>query len=205
MPGANQEYLDYATSGGVMPLRWADGTWVTPRDRDDLAAIRSYHRGQVARRDTGPQHRAMRLLRSLLSPEQRKQLGAWKGFYVTAPSGHQYRLWPHTGNAERVTTHGQRRYKALQFCLHDDPDEEGKRVPPADLSLAHMLWLTADEAGFLAAANVTDARDQLWNRAYLRRLREGRAAVADVPGMQGTQDMARPGLERRPGGGHALQ
>jgi hypothetical protein len=190
MPGTDQEYLDYAVSDGVMPLRWLDRTWVTPRDRLDLTAIRDYHRAWTVKQNKGPQHRALKFLRSLLSPEQRKQLRAWKGFYVTAPSGRQYRLWPQTGNVERVTTHGKRRYKAFRFCLHDDPGPDGKRVPPADLSIAHMLWLTVDEAGFLEKANATDTRDQLWNRAYLRRLREARTALRDVPAVQGTQDVA---------------
>ena len=48
-------------------------------------------------------------------------------------------------------------------------------MPPADLSAAHLLMLLSDEAAFLATANARDARDQLWNRDYLRRLRQRRA------------------------------
>lgn len=171
MPGTPDEYLRYAVAEhGPWPLRWDDGSEVTTADRIDLNAIRAYRQRQLAykHRDRRPQQKAMRLLRKFLSASQRTQLKRGKAFVVVAPSGHAYRLHPKTGSVAQVTTHGRRQFAAVRYCLHDDP--EGK-MPPADLSLAHMLLLLSDEAAFLATANFRTARDQLWNGEYLRRMR----------------------------------
>jgi hypothetical protein len=96
-------------------------------------------------------------------------------FLATCPSGHTYRLTPRRGLAERVTFHGRRWFVSVAYCLHDDgPD----RMPPADVTLAHLLLLLSDETGFLLLANASDRRDQLWNGPYRRRLRAARIARA---------------------------
>lgn len=113
----------------------------------------------------------MRLLRRLLSAGQRRQLRRLRYFYATTPTGATYRLDPRRAHAERVERHGPRGrwYAKRSFCLHDDHDAD--KMPPADVTTAHLLLLMADEAAFLEMANETRRDDQLWNGDYLRRMR----------------------------------
>jgi hypothetical protein len=182
MPGTPQEFvalLGAWPDDSLIPPpghRWGDGTAITPDEEADLLALRVYaHRLRARRRWGRAQARARRLLRSLLSAEQRGQLRRWRYFLVAAPSGSVYRLNPRCGHVERVERHGRRWFVREAFCLHDAPDDG--QMPPADLSVAHLLLLRADEEAFLATANRNPRNDQLWNRDYLRRIRDHREAV----------------------------
>jgi hypothetical protein len=181
MPGVTQEYVRLCElpECPAWPLdhRWADGTAVTRDEYATIAVLWAYAESMRRRRAverSRPQRTAMRLLRSLLSTEQLRQLRS-KSFVVVAPSGNRYRLWPRTGQVERIELHGRKWFAVWSYCLHDDPGDDGQRMPPADLSLAHMLHLLTDEAAFLREANATPAQDQLWNRDYLARRRVIRA------------------------------
>ncbi len=172
MPGTTDEILALVTLEDTPPaFLWADGTAPTAAELADVAALRGYRRTLLWRRRSGPQRVAMRLLRSLLSADQRASLRRSKSFLVIASSGRAYRLWPALGSTELVTRHGTRWYVLLRYCLHDDRSDPGLAMPPADLSVAHLLLLLADEDGFRAEANARHARDQLWNPDYLRRVR----------------------------------
>lgn len=122
------------------------------------------------RRRGGPQRKAMTLLKTLLTPTQRQWLKRRRYFLLRAKSGHVYRLMPNFGNTSRVTLHGSRWFDHTQFCLHDQPRE----LPPADVTIAHLLLLRTDEARFLELANATDARMMFWNGDWLRRLNRRR-------------------------------
>ncbi len=178
MPGEPREYLRYATAPDppeIDAVRWEDGTPATPEEFRDIVLLRAYAFRQIERRRrraSGPQRRALRLLRSLLSGEQLRQLRSNREFLATAASGNTYRIDPRRGITEQVTRHGRRWFVLRRFCLHDS--EEGK-MPAADLAIAHLLLLLSDEAEFLRLANATYMRDQLWNADYRRRLREARA------------------------------
>jgi len=126
------------------------------------------------------QRRAMRLLRTFLSAEQRRTVASGGRFLVVGSLGGVYRLHPHHGAVERVERHGRHWFATVSYCLHDD----GREMPPADLALAHMLWLLSDEAQFLAVANARPMMSELWNGEYLRRIREARARRALAPRVQ---------------------
>jgi uncharacterized protein YeaC (DUF1315 family) len=174
MPGTPQEFVDLATSDSLMPvgLRWADGTELTDDDRQSVLAVRVYEaRIRRARRHRGRvQNRAMAMFRSLLTPRQRAELTSSGCVVLTLASGNAYRIIPKIGGVERVTRHGTRWFVAERFCIHDEQDDDA--MPPADLATAHLLLLLASEDEFLATANARNARDQLWNREYLARMRE---------------------------------
>jgi hypothetical protein len=178
MPGTAQEMVELAGRLGNDPVvtaatdefRWADGTGVTDDEWRDVLALHAYLL-RMRRRDrrSAAQRKAGRLLRQLLAPAQRASLSRLGYFYVTVPSGQTYRLDPRRGHAERVEWHKSRYFARRSYCLHDT-DDDGK-LPPADVTIAHMLLLLADEAAFLATANESPRDDQLWNGEYLRRMR----------------------------------
>jgi hypothetical protein len=178
VPGTSQEIIalvnafvtDAASPDVLSGWRWDDGEIITEGERNDVLALYLYALGRRRKRHQGgPQRKAMRLLRGLLSPTQRRDLSRLRYFHVAAPSGTTYRLDPRRGHAELVERHGRRYFVRRAYCLHDE-DDAGK-LPPADVTVAHLLLLLVDEAAFLAAANMTPRDDQLWNRDYLRRIR----------------------------------
>lgn len=122
--------------------------------------------------------RARGLLRSFLSGEQRHQWHHRHYFYVVGSAGGLYRLCPATGRCFRVERHGRRLFAAVSYCLHEEGVEQP--IPPADLSLAHMLWLRADEPLFLATANATPWVNPAWDGEYRRRLYAARQDPAEV-------------------------
>lgn len=191
MPGAPAEIVGIVND--LLALRvtglqldnilWADGTYVTEPESRDILALYDYAVRRMRKSIPDPaQRKARRLLRSLLTPGQRATLSRLGYFYVTAPSGTAYRLDPRRGRAERVDRHKGRYFAKRSYCLHDAQD--AGKMPPADVTIAHMLLLMADESAFLATANETRTDDQLWNREYLARMRnrhDCRQVPADRP------------------------
>jgi len=168
-------------SGAVAP---DDVDWpqMSDRDRRDLIALVGYEiRQQRLRRALRgrAQRRARGLLCSLLSTDQRAELGRRRYVTVVGSAGGIYRLFPGTRGAQRVVRHGRHWYAAASYCLHDPENE----LPPADVTVAQMLLLMADEPAFLATANATPSF--LWDGQWLRRLRArrreeaGRAVTAE--------------------------
>lgn len=98
-----------------------------------------------------PQRLAKGLLRTLLTDEQVTQLAiAHRGVDVIGPeTGLLYRLHPTTGITNLMSPSALGAHYEGYFCLHGDDD-----LPPADISIAHLLWIVNDEMGFLASANV---------------------------------------------------
>lgn len=153
-------------------LRWADSTAPTAEEFRTIRAMYGYTLWYNHRNRPIPQRKAMRLLRTLLSPEQRRTLRAGRYFYVTTRSGATFRFWPRAGSTDRVARHGTRWYSKSSFCLHDA--ENDQQMPPADLVIAHLLLISADEAKFLEMANEHKNRSQLWNGEYMREMRQAR-------------------------------
>lgn len=117
------------------------------------------------------QRRALRLLRSYLTEDQKAELRRSRKFTVRGPSGNVYRLIPNTGAVQRVSIHGKNGYIESLYCYHD-PERE---LPPADLTLAHLLLLANDEERFLREANEHVFEHTMrWNGEWLRRLRQAR-------------------------------
>ena len=145
------------------------------RDIVVLALYELEFRAERRMSRSGPQRKAMSLLRSFLTETQRRNLRSSKCFLAQGSNGGIYRLTPRMGTTQRVEKHRNRWYVTFSFCLHDDAAAaaDGKRVPPADLSLQHLLLLSADEDAFLTKANIT-ARDLMWNGDWHRRLRAAR-------------------------------
>ena len=162
----------------IPEFRWGSGDAMTPGEWADVRTLRAYAM-QLAEgkaiTNSAPQRLAMRLLRGLLSNEQARSLNRSGDFLVPAKSGSIYRLTPRMGLAERVEKHGRKWFVKQAFCLHDERDES--RMPPADVTIAHLLMLIADEPGFLKTANSHRRDNQLWNRDYLRRLRTARTST----------------------------
>jgi len=132
------------------------------------------------RRARSARRRAVQLLRSYLSDDQRHQLRARHGFRAVGSAGGVYRLDPTRGRVERVERHGSRWFAIRSYCLHDYAEDapDQQRIPVADLTLQHLLLLSADEPAFLAAANATNRLDMLWNGDWQRRVAARRRGVA---------------------------
>lgn len=94
------------------------------------------------------QRKALGLLRSFLTPEQRATLRRQRYVEVETPTA-LYRLYPSSGITRRVVRRKSKTYATIRYCYHD----ADALLPPADVSLAHFLMLHADEWGFLTSAN----------------------------------------------------
>lgn len=97
------------------------------------------------------QRRAFRLLKTFLNKRQREQLDQRRCFHARGSRGGVYELIPATGAAFRLIRRGARWRRVEGLCLHD-PD---RRIPTADVSLAHLILLRHNEAAFRRIANVT--------------------------------------------------
>ena len=182
MPATTDElfrWLDALLDGTVMPDTvpvWADGTTATDEEQRSLdnllrhEAQRRAHRRRIAQ-SVGPRRKAYRLLRGFLTGEQVQQLRRRGEFHVTTGSGRHYRLVPRTATVHRVELHGSRYFVRQTFCLHPDNPED---LPPADITLAQFLLLSADEPEFLLEANAWERRSQLWDGAWLRQRAQAR-------------------------------
>jgi hypothetical protein len=122
------------------------------------------------RRRSGANRRAYKLLHSLLTEPQSAMLRRNGDFLTRGSAGGIYRLFPRLSAVWRVELHGSRYFWRAHACLH----EHGEQVmPPADVTIGHLLWIRADEPGFIEAANWT-VNTMLWNGEWLRRLRLAR-------------------------------
>ena len=145
--------------------------------RNVLALSCALIRYERDRRGGPEQRRALRLLRTWLTPTQRRDLRNRREFAVTGSVGGRYRLRPATGAAQAVERHGTREFAiGTIFCLHDPAEI----LPPADVSLAHLLMLLTDELGFLTSANHHVSHSTLWDGVWLRRLHAARRARAEA-------------------------
>lgn len=61
---------------------------------------------------------------------------------------------PSKGITRRVVRRKTKTFAVIRYCYHD-PDAH---LPPADVALAHFLWLHADEGAFLHSANAYPTR-----------------------------------------------
>lgn len=176
MAVANEELAPDSVEG----IQWEDGDRISPQEMRDVFAIAAYElhlRFSMRPAARRAQRKAMRLLRSNLSAQQRTHLRTCGYFYVRASSGGVYRLYPGYANVERVVLHRTRYYPTHHYCLHPDlASEPDDNLPSADISLSHLLWLYTDEGMFLSTANERPCRTQLWDGEYLRRMRAARRA-----------------------------
>lgn len=136
-----------------------EGTWA-PEYAEDLALtdaecneVRAWAiyemRWRAARLG---QKRALPLLRSYLTREQRRDLRRTRLFTITGSAGGVYRLCPHTGKVEGSHLRlGKRTYCTKVYCYHD-PEAI---LPAADVTMGQMLLILTDEPAFLAEANVS--------------------------------------------------
>jgi hypothetical protein len=97
-------------------------------------------REEIDRHFREAEERALELLHSCLTENQRLDLEADDQFTVVAPSGREYLIVQ--GYAGNVYSEG------WSFCIHMD-----SRLPVSDHMLAQKLMIETDEAGFLSIAN----------------------------------------------------
>jgi hypothetical protein len=140
-------------------------------DRRLCLTMACYEAARQHTRNTMGQRRALRLFRSWCDSGQRQQLRRCGYIYATGSAGGVYRLHPYCGHTERVERHGNRWFARTRFCYHDVEE----RLPHADVALAHLLLIRADEPEFLLRANERPARHGLWDASYNRRLARHRA------------------------------
>jgi hypothetical protein len=144
---------------------------VTAEDRRNLHAL-FYYQVRILLHKFH-QRRAMKLLRSMLSIEQVRELRRCSYFTITGSAGGRYRLYPYSnwsGVVELTERFGKRWFGTVTYCFHEDEDEFCT-MPAADRIMGQMLLILADEASFLFQANAKPR--YLWNwRLQRRELRE---------------------------------
>jgi hypothetical protein len=185
----------------VAEVRWADGDSINAEEMRDIFILAVY---EIRRRncyDRRAQRKALRLIRRFLTPVQKRQMRDCKYFHLTVASGAVYRLYPYRGRTGRVELHKTRFFETQSFCLHDFPEanEDTPRradrpMPPADVTLAHLLLLSCDEDEFLRTANMTPIRLSMWDGEYLRRMRQRR--TEDAMSSAGEHEEAANALSR---------
>lgn len=178
MPGTTQETIEAARQlarfvlapDQITAICWADGTRITPEEEREVFALAMYELIWLKKYNFEGQRRALALLRTLLSASQRRQLAAGHGFLARGNLGGVYRLHANVGVAWKVEKHGIRWFATRSFCIHDMPEI----CPPADVTIGHLLLLSADEAEFLRTANAKDRPLLCWDGEYLKRARRKR-------------------------------
>jgi hypothetical protein len=129
------------------------------RQENELRERRRIERDRVWREQqaqrTAAQVKAIRLLKHLLSDEQRAELDAHGQFHVQGSRGRRYciRANGQSGNVAWVDDAGK---ELGRFCAH--PDGSQGYLPDADAWLAQAMALQTDEDAFLAVANVHAGR-----------------------------------------------
>jgi len=170
----------------IPDIIWLDGTAITAREQCEIVLAVIYDFPRRRRRVKHAQRKAMRLLRSYLSADQRRQLRQRGEFMVHASHGGVYRICPSTGNVWGVELHGRHYFGVRTYCYHDPENE----LPDADLSVAHLMLLSCDEPAFLAAANVRERPPQCWDGEWLRTLAAARRDRR--PAVPAPDDITRP-------------
>jgi hypothetical protein len=110
-----------------------------------LRALRELYRNFLA--GDGPGTRALRLLRSWLSPEQRAQLDT-EGYFevIGSHTGRRYRIYYKAStNVYELNAGGE---PILGWCFGPDP-----KLPVGDIMLAQKIALEVQESNTLALAN----------------------------------------------------
>ncbi len=190
MPATPEEMVEAArmlartvlAPDNVPDIRWSDGERITEQEARNLFALAIYELRLLRERQRAPaQRNALRLLRTLLTPEQRLQLRRCREIRVQGSLGGFYRLIPAMGAVWALEKHGRRWFGVGSYCIHTyHLHEDGCYCPPADETVAHLLLLLSDEADFLATANARVRRPDCWNGEYLRRMRRHRLASAEA-------------------------
>lgn len=182
MPGTHDERFGLARAiaqGLLAPdaldgRRWLDGGLLTKEEQAQVFALAVYEIQVRKSREPEVQAKALRLLRRLLSKDQRRQLRAGRTFNVRGSAGGHFRLCPSTGAVWGLEQHGSRLYGVRFFCLHEPPGDPP--LPPADRTVAHLLMLQTDEEQFVRTANRTEQPPSCWDGTWRRRLNEKRRA-----------------------------
>lgn len=189
-----------ALAGGIaryeVAVDFVDWTDFNADEKDTVMMLATYEVRLHARKDN---RKAMRLLRTWLSDHQTADLRRLGWFYVRGSDGGMYRLRPHVAHVEKVERHGKNWFGKFRYCFHD----EGAVLPPADVTLAHVLHLVTDEADFLARANATVQGADMWDGNYRRRLRAARLRREGQQDHDGGQQWSTPGGHRGAGDGES--
>lgn len=119
---------------------WYLETLPTLDEAREQQEARLRQREEIQRHFREAEARALELLRSCLTENQRRELDADDQFTVIAPSGREYLIV--RGYAGNVYSEG------WCFCIHMD-----SRLPVPDHMLAQKLMIETDEQGFLSIAN----------------------------------------------------
>lgn len=150
---------------------WPDS--FADHEQRGVLALGEYERHRRRARHNPHQRKAMRLLMAWLPATAREELRRSRhSFSVVGSAGGTYRLYPRVGMTERVERHGRYFYRVGTFCYHDPECE----LPSADITLAHAMLIQTDEPAFLASANETRRELLMWDRTYMRHMREIRLA-----------------------------
>ncbi len=192
MPATSEDivaFVERLMGQEVMPYDrpiWQDGSAATDEEMVEVYAVLRYtaylrHEERVKAKSRPARRRACRTLRAFLHPEQREQWKRSGCFTVTAASGRRFRFYPYVGMVQEIERHGTRDFGRRRFCLHP----QGVTLPPADVTLAQLLVLSASEEEFLALANPTELMQSLWNPEYLALMREGPRRVAALEQVAG--------------------
>lgn len=168
MPERTRQLLDFAEDMARERIHPGMND-LLPKITDDewglvFGSYRSW-RDYLRARGRQGNRRALRLLRSMLTSEQREQLRRDRAFRQMVPSGNAYRLLPSAGITQRIEFHGTRWFGVGGYCLHPDLDLS---IPNADTTIGHLLMLRHDEATFLTKANFTERRHGGWDPAWMR-------------------------------------
>ncbi len=180
MPDDEEEFLwfiDQLVEGVIMPdtvedYVWSNGQSITDQARQEILTITRHMASRATWRTTPAKRKAMKLLRRHLTSEQKRQLRNTGEFYAYAPSGRVYRLRPVGIEAGIwfVQRHGKNFYAKVSFCLHDQP----RKLPPPDVTLAHLLLISCDEEWFIEEANPTPIKSHMWDGEWRRQLNAAR-------------------------------
>jgi len=172
---------DEVAPDAVHDVVWSDGSRITLREGDRVIHIAIYlvrflAQEERKRKRSPAQRRATRLLRSYLSADQRRQLGAAGEFIVIGSAGGAYRLSARRGDVYEVEKHGTRFFQVRYWCFHDLEEQ----MPPADETIGQLFHILTDEPAFREEANSQEMRRLLWDGQWLRQLNAARRTRANT-------------------------
>lgn len=147
-------YDELYAPGYNAPVIAEPGELVLPAYNARLIAHAEAEHTTRAQRLQSAESRAEKLLRSMLTADQKAMLTAHGYFEVFGSAGNLYRInWGTAGNVDHIDHDGRR---AAVLCAH--PDMREQWLPTADVMLAQMLALMTDEPAFIRKANVHAGR-----------------------------------------------